>query len=180
MDVQPTFAEMTALMQRAKQGDAAAFESVYSHLYVPVFRYIARRVHDSRDTEDLAQQVFLKLLASRTPFTETASGPLAYLFTIARTTVIDYWKQRGRAATSIEQEQLEQISDAPHDPHVTSDIAAALHILAADQRSVIELKFFHGFTTSEIAARLNKSEAAIRQIQCRALRMMREHISVHV
>lgn len=179
MDEPPKLAEMTILMQRAKNGDAAAYEILYSQFYLPVFRYIARRVSDRADSEDLAQQVFVKLLSSRTSFTETASGPLAYLFTIARTTVIDYWKKQGRH-TAVEQGQLEQIPNSAYDPHVTSDISYALHKLAPDQREVIELKFMNGFTTSEIAHRLNKSEVAIRQIQCRALKTMRDHISVRV
>lgn len=172
-------AEISALVQRAKAGNADAFESVYSQLYLPVFRYIARRVTDRRDTEDLVQQVFLKLLTSRTTFTETASGPLAYLFTVARTTVIDYWKKQGRVIT-LDDDMLENISETKIDSHVTSDIATALQQVAADGRAVIELKFVYGFSTSEIARRLNKSEAAIRQIQCRALSALRTHLSERI
>lgn len=167
-----------ALIERltaAKAGDKAAFADVYTSLFVPVYRYILRRVGNRSDAEDLAQTVFVRLYTSASPFTAEGKSPLNYLFTIARNLLVDHWKKYSSSPSqSLDAEMMEAGGDAhSHKLEDELTIAAALEKLAGDERVVVQEKFFNGLSTAEIAARLGKSEAAVRQIQCRALRALR-------
>jgi len=50
------------LVQEARSGDAWAFGLLFDHYHLPVYRYIASRVHRPSDAEDLTQLVFVKAL----------------------------------------------------------------------------------------------------------------------
>lgn len=176
----PTTDALIQLMIKAKAGDKNAFEALYTHCFLPVYRYIIRRVHHKTDAEDLAQAVFLNVYSSATPFQNNNTTPLAYLFTIARHKIIDFWKKTNQAITvplggdESEEKIVEETAEAVEKQVI---IKAALKILPDEQRLVLENKFFAGLTTTEIAHQLQKSEMAVRQIQCRALRTLRAELA---
>lgn len=172
--------EPIQLMIRAKQGDQSAFNELHARYFFPVMRFFAKRVKGQEDAEDLAQTVFLKLYTSSAPFRDQAISPLAYLMTMARHTLVDYWRRRqpelvDSSVISEEEPMLAKrfLEDAMSARQL---LAKAFVDLSPDERAVLQHKFFSGESTSEIAERLAKTEAAIRQIQCRALRKLRDLI----
>ncbi len=179
MDV-GTPAALVELMTKAKAGDKEAFSALYHHSFVPVYRYLFKRVHEPSVAEDLAQSVFVKVYTSTTAFTAKASSPLAYLFTVAKHALIDYWKKQNRTTTlALESdEMMEKIAiDSRVETNNRLAVFSALNTLPSEQKQVLELKFWQGLGTHEIAVKLNKTEMAIRQIQCRALRALRAQLS---
>lgn len=163
------------LILRAKSGDREAFGQLYSQFYVPVFRYIYLRVSDKKEAEDLTQEVFLKTYRSIDRYRDTGSDPLAYFFTVARNSVIDFYRKKKE--TSLEgNEEVLQIPDFKNDPEeefskseTKEKIMKAISHLSDEQKEVVILKFINDLPNSEIAQLLNKNEPAIRQIQHRAL-----------
>lgn len=173
-----TTLELIELMRRAKAGDKTAFEAVYASCYRPVFHYLLRRIRNSKDAEDLAQQVFLRLYTSATTFADQTISPLAYLFTAARNTLLTFVGRENRFQYQ-ELEGADEIvepGDIEHHVEQIDLVKRAMAILPDEQRQVIDYKFTLGLTTQEIAMRLGKTEAAIRQMQCRALRRMRNFL----
>ncbi|MSU75327.1 MAG: sigma-70 family RNA polymerase sigma factor [Candidatus Magasanikbacteria bacterium] len=173
----PTTAE--ALIERmtaAKAGDKEAFADVYTSLFVPVYRYILRRVGSRSDAEDLSQTVFMRLYTSASPFTAEGKSPLHYLFTMAHNILVDHWKKHGSAPSQSFDAEMIESADNAHSHKLEDEltIAAALEKLTGDEHVVIQEKFFTGLSTKEIAGHLGKSEVAVRQIQCRALKTLRE------
>ena len=53
-----------SLVQRAKQGDQKAFARLYEENFDRVYRYVALRIGDKIEAEDMTQQVFVKALQS--------------------------------------------------------------------------------------------------------------------
>lgn len=167
------------LLQRAKQGDTTSFEKVYQHLFLPTYRYILRRVQNKNIAEDLTQTVFLKVFTSQSEVT-AQSSPLAYFFTVARNSVIDYWRKNAREHsfsiplteeipsndTSLEEKER-------HD-HILKGLAHLEHI----PQTILKLKFFEGYSTEEIASKLHLSVANVRQIQCRSLKKLRDLVNI--
>ena len=171
------------LMRRAKKGDVEAFGTLYSFYFTTIFRYIFFRVQNKNTAEDLTQDVFLKVYNSISQFREMAQPPIAYFFTVARNSVIDYWKKKKEVLF----ENPEIIADkAPFLPESALEIFEkkeasfaiyqAMARLTDEQREIITLKFINELSNKEVSALLGKSEEAIRQLQCRALKVLRQEL----
>lgn len=174
------------LMRLAKEGDAEAFAKIYEAYFVPVFRYIYLRIKERQDAEDLAQTVFLKVYQSVSRFEEQNRSPLAYFFTVARNTVIDHWrKKKAVLLENPEKEVAEtpQVAENPEDIVQKNEIAntlqQAIQELTEEQQSVIILKFINELPNKEISSVMQKSEEAIRQLQCRAIKALRQYFQKH-
>lgn len=171
------------LISKAKDGDAGAFSSVYEQCFVPVFRYIYLRVKNKTEAEDLAQTVFLKAYQSLPKFEEQGRPFLAYLFTIARNAVIDFWRVNKRTVVDDPDHALRIIPDPKADPtgrlddkHDAELVKQAIKSLTPDQQEVLSLKFMGELTYAEISKIIGKSEEAVRQLQCRGLKALRQHL----
>ena len=101
-DCSPSSCSSTALA--FKQGDPAALSAVYQQHRAEVLRLVkfgcgGRRVPQA-DREDVAQVVFLHLFSETARRAYDPSRPLgAYIRTIARNTVLDYWRRLFRRPT---------------------------------------------------------------------------------
>lgn len=170
------------LMRLAKNGDIEAFSRLYELYFTPISRYIYFRVQDEMETEDLTQMVFFKIYSSIERFEDRNKSPLAYFFTVARNIVIDYWRKKKNVALNNSEKLIAGLKDAKKDPQKLMEekeqkkaVNQAIQHLTEVQREVIILKFIQGFSNKEISKILEKTEDAIRQIQCRALKTLREY-----
>lgn len=169
------------LIRRAKDGDTEAFGLLYTIYFTPVFRYIYSRVKDKETTNDLTQTVFLKVFQSLERYQEKNKSPLAYFFTVARNTVISYWRKKKEVLINDSERPLEVSAvDNPSKWAEKTDISKILYRaigqLTYTEQEVIIFKFIDDLSTREIAKILGKTEGAIRQIQCRALKKLREYL----
>jgi len=180
MDDDSSKKDPVVLMRQAKDGDADAFSRLYELYFTPVFRYIYLRVRNKDETDDLIQTVFLKVFQSIGRWQEK-KPPLAYFFTIARNTVIDYWRKKKEIKIDDPEKIFNQIPDDAATPQellekadVAKIVRCAIQSLIGEQQDVIILKFINDLPNKEIAELLGKTEGAIRQLQCRALKALRE------
>lgn len=169
------------LIQLAKSGDTEAFGRLYELYFAPVFRYIYFRVKNKEEANDLVQTVFLKVFHSLSNFREQNKSPLAYFFTVARNAVIDRWRAKKEVLLDDPESVLGQIPDKANSPlelvekeETSQVVRRAIKQLADDQQEVIVLKFINEMPNKEIASLLGKTEEAVRQLQCRALRALRQ------
>jgi RNA polymerase sigma-70 factor (ECF subfamily) len=172
------------LMEEAKRGDAEAFGRVYELYFTPVFRYIFLRIKNKEESENITQEVFLKVFKVIDRFEERGKSPLNLFFTVARNTLIDFWQKKKDLLIEDLGQNFSELNnlylDAERNTEIgllNEEIHKALGMLVGEQKDVIELKFFAGLKTKEIAELLNKREEAIRQIQCRALKILKEYFN---
>ncbi len=165
------------LIRRAKAGDEAAFAELYDRHHSAVYRYIFFRVGSEAAAEDLAAEVFVRLVEKIDQFTYRGRPLLAWLYTIARHLVADHHRRVGRATMVPLDEGLMADSIDPEDAaSVTLSqrrLAAALQELTEDQRQVVVLKFFEGLDNQTVAMVVDKSVGAVKSLQHRGLDALR-------
>jgi RNA polymerase sigma-70 factor, ECF subfamily len=170
------------LVQEARAGDAWAFGLLFDHYHLPVYRYIASRVHRPSDAEDLTQLVFVKALEALPRYQARGIPFGGWLFRLARNCVIDHVRTRhdhldldtasgqaGREAGPDEVTVARQELD---------EVAVALAALTDEQRDAIALRFFAGLSAREAAAVMGKQEGTIRGLQFRAIAALRRQLRI--
>lgn len=165
------------LIISAKEGDAAAFESVYTLLYTPLYRYTLSRCRDTELANDVCQQSFLNFYKALGSY-EPDKSPLAYLFTIAKRLLINHHEKN--AKVSFDEELLEReedvgvdILDETHVKQLAEKINEYLPNLTLDEQEVVRLYFYSELGYKEISEVIGKEEVYIRKIKERALKKLR-------
>jgi len=167
------------LIEQAAQGDAESFARLYDIHVKRVYRYIFYRVSDISVAEDLTQEVFLRGWKALPKFRKVSNKPfVGWLLTIAHNLVIDHYRSR-RMESTLEDDIM--TADTATDPQQMAAVGMeqkrlqeAIRQLRPEQQQVIILRFIEGFEYSEIAALLGKKEGAIRVIQHRALKGLKQ------
>jgi RNA polymerase sigma-70 factor, ECF subfamily len=163
------------LVEQAKSGDAEAFGQLYDAYVDRVYRFIFFRVSDEPAAEDLTSQVFLKAWQNLGRY--RPKGPiLAWLYTIARNTVIDHYRTF-KETVSLDEAGPIAVQDDKLDDRVDfqaemKSLQESLKYLTEEQQEVIILKFIDELDTEKIALTMGKSEGAVRALQMRALQAL--------
>jgi len=168
------------LIDLAKKGNKEAFGILYEIYFVPVFRYIFARVNSREETEDLVQEVFLKVYKNIKEIEVKENSPLNYFFTVAKNSVIDYWRRKKEVLTEKEMNlsnyQKPEFVEKIEQKEMEEIIKELVKELTPDQQEVIVLRFINEMSNKEIAKLLGKTEEAVRQLQSRALKSLREKL----
>ncbi|MDQ7029795.1 MAG: RNA polymerase sigma factor [Ardenticatenia bacterium] len=166
------------LVRRAQQGDAQAFGALYDQHVDRVYAYIAHRVGNRADAEDLTQEVFLRALASLSRFRWRGSL-LPWLLTIARNLVTDHQRRRRRegawpaAPLTAPAEDPVELAERRRQRERLRAAAAELTEL---QQQVIALRFAAGLSIAETARVMGRSENAVKNLQHKAIAALRRRL----
>ena len=168
-------ADERRLVEQAKAGDARAFGRLYDACVDRVYRFVFFRVNDVQTAEDLTSLVFLKAWENLHRY--QPRGPfLAWLYSIARNTVIDHYRTHKQTVSLDDAAPLPAPNAKPDDVvdlHFEMKmLRAAMQHLTTEQREVLTLKFIAEYDTAQIAQHMGKSEGAIRALQMRALQAL--------
>ena len=85
-----------SLVQRAQGRDPEAFAKLYEEYFDKIYRYIALKIGDRTEAEDMTQQVFLKALKSISSYKRTEVPFSAWLYRIAHNLTVDHFRKSGR------------------------------------------------------------------------------------
>lgn len=169
------------LLVEAAQRDPAKFDALYELHFERVYCYLVSRVRDRTIAEDLTSEVFHKALANLANYQWRGAPFSAWLFRIASNALADQYKRASREPkTSADppdeasQPGLSSLELEAIDYHF--QLFRLVDQLPAAQRRVIHERFVEQRTISEIAARLKKTQGAIKQLQFRALQTLRSQM----
>lgn len=177
-----------ALLESAVRFDERALGELYDRYEARIYSYIYRRTGNESLAEDLTAQVFLKMLEAIRSGKAWHSSFSGWLYRIAHNAVIDYYRQRDRQQqVALEDTLTTTASD--HNPVVMAEVSldadrlrAAIGRLTGEQAEVITLRFLEGYSISEVAEMLDKTEGSIKALQYRAvttLRQLLQHEGFH-
>ncbi len=167
------------LIALAQSGDASALGELYDRHHEHIFRYLWSRLGDQQTAEDLTGDVFLRMMTALPKYRPGKASLRAWLYQIARNLLIDHFRKRGNRVNDPLSVMAGQETDQ-YDPSPQADDALtirrleeALKVLEQGQREVVILRFVVGLPLREVAASLNKTEAAVKALQHRGLAALR-------
>jgi RNA polymerase sigma-70 factor, ECF subfamily len=146
----------SALMLRYRDGDVAAFETLYRRHKDPLFRYVLRLCRQQAAAEDVFQEVWGKIIKSRGNYRPTAKFT-TFLYHVAHNCFIDYVRRNKRHGNTadIEPDTQPDRTDCP-EMQVERSLARrrldeALLTLPDEQRDVFLLYEEAGLSLEDIA-----------------------------
>jgi RNA polymerase sigma-70 factor (ECF subfamily) len=153
-------ADDAALMLRYRNGDVRAFEILYARHKGPLYRYLQRTCKSTEAANDLFQEVWGKLIASRERY-EVRAQFTTFLYRIAHNCAMDHFRRAARVherSTQDVDDLAEELPGRDHDrpDSVTSevqlraDFRRALDALPPEQRDVFVLFEESGLSLEEI------------------------------
>jgi RNA polymerase sigma-70 factor (ECF subfamily) len=170
------------LVHKVTKGDSEAFGRIYEIYIDKIYRFIFFKVSSKEIAEDLASQVFYKLLMlMRQPETRIENLQ-AFLYQIARNLVIDYYRQNNKnvdleddliGADLSSQETILTNIDFKAD---LEKVRQALEGIKEEYRDIIIWYYLEGFQAQEIAVFLDKTQGAVRVLICRALSQLKNKL----
>src|SRR5438105_4870380 len=143
-----------------------------------IYRFIYAKVGNREAAEDLTSEVFLK--ATRWLAQDRSADSIrAWLYTVARGTIADYWRAQSRQPT-VPLEDPDAVlycgTEGPEELRRTRERAwQILEALPEREREVLRLRFLHGYTAVEIGQALGLTPGKVRVLQLRALRRAAAH-----
>lgn len=165
------------LIKQAKLGDRDAFGKLYQKYLDKLYRYIYFRVgQDTHMAEDMTQSVFTKAWEKLKSF--TGGSFQAWLYTIARNAVIDYYRS-ARATVALEETIIDD-TQMPEESVMQrmqlEKVKRAFGYLTSEQQDVVTMRFINDMSHKEIAQVLGKKEDAVRALQYRALKELKKYV----
>jgi RNA polymerase sigma-70 factor (ECF subfamily) len=169
------------LIARAKRGDEAAIGQLYRQYAPGIYGYIASRVGDPALAEDLTSEAFLCALEGLPRFEYRGISISAWLYRIAHDRMVDHFRRQARRPTVPLDDSASPVHDELDrevDAHLRLEqLNRAIERLTAEQHQVVLLRFVAGLKLSEIAYVMDKSTAAVKMLQLRALTRLREWVA---
>jgi RNA polymerase sigma factor (sigma-70 family) len=150
-----------ALLNAIASGAVWAMDSLYQRYSRILYSLAYRMVADHQVAEDLLQDAFLAVWRRATTYSPQSGAVRNWLISIMHHRTIDYLRRVHRRST-IQEAPLEELElnesiaypdawDAVWQSMKSSHVRAALMQIPTEQRLVIELAYFQGWTHSEIA-----------------------------
>jgi RNA polymerase sigma-70 factor (ECF subfamily) len=168
-------AKIDTVLQRAQRLEAAAWSEIYGQFYPRIYAFLLTRIHDAMLAEDLAADVFVNALRGIGSYEDRGLGLTAWLFRIANNRLKDYYRRQAvRPQVDLEtiEETLGVRGDVPLPAEM--DLRKALQQLKPEQQQILRLRFTEGLTSVQVAHVLDKTEAAVKIAQHRALKVLRQ------
>lgn len=165
------------LIEQTKAGDKQAMSTLYEAYAQHIFQYISYRVESETTAEDLTADVFVRMIQGLPNYTYTGAPLGAWLFRIASNRVADYYRKTHQAPIFFDLD--DDILDARDDlgdllirKEEYLQLRHALATLADHYQDILILRFMQNLSHAEVAEIMEKSEAAVRIMQYRALKAL--------
>ena len=168
------------LLQAWRDGDKQSGDQLFDAHFGSVHRFFLNKV-DQATAEDLTQATFMGCVQGRDRFASQSSFR-TYLFSIARNQIFMHFRKRGRQDNLIEFKSV-SVADLGASPKTLTEakeeqllLLRALRKLPVDFQIAVELYYWEGLSTAELAEVLEVPAGTVRSRLARA----REHLAKHI
>ena len=177
------------LMLRVREGDDTSFGLLLDRHRAPVVHFLYRMVQNDAVSEELAQEVFLRVYRSRATYAPTAKFT-TWLFRIATHLALNWIRdgKKEKGQESLDEELLDGVQRqvAADQPTVEQsmvyevklrEVRQAIGMLPEKQRAAVMMHKYEELEYSQIAKALNCSESAVKSLLFRAYETLRARLA---
>jgi RNA polymerase sigma-70 factor, ECF subfamily len=165
-------------IEAAQAGDLEAIGSLYDSHINQVYRYALARLGNVHDAEDVAEEIFIKMLNGLPNYQWRKVPFAAWLMRIAHNEVVSFTRRNGRRVTDAElpEDLLDRGSNDPAESAerqmALEDLREAVKLLPEAQREVIILRFASGLSIADTARALGKQENNVKVLQHKGMQRL--------
>src|SRR5919206_4230632 len=102
------------LMLAYRDGNAAAFETLYARHRARLYRFVLRSVKSRALGEELFQEIWIRVIEARSRYAPQARFT-TWLYTIAHNHLVDHWRKRGLTLVALEDDDPQGTAPDPAD-----------------------------------------------------------------
>lgn len=169
--------EAERLLVEASQREPRHFARLYERYFDRVYAFALTRTRDRAEAEDVTAATFERAFQNLSRFRWVSVPFSAWLFRIAANAATDLRRQHSHEA-ALDREPVDEGSECWEHRFIEVEERAQLfglvHRLPRDQQRVLFRRFGRDQSLREVARAMKKSEGAIKQLQVRAIRRLRE------
>ncbi len=163
--------------------DPEAYATLYDWYVKHIYRFVLFKVGHREDAEDLTAAVFLKVWKHLIDSEEPVRNFRAFIYQLARTTVIDFYRSRNIQESLFFSGEAEDLQSPFLDPlkqlvagEGVKELLGALSSLNEVYREALILRHIDGLSTGEMAQVLKKSPIATRVLIHRAMQALKKEV----
>jgi len=174
--------DIKTLVKSLGKGDEIAFTQLYKLFEARIYRYVVSSVKSPELSDDITQEVFVKLWESREALDPEQSFQ-AFLFTIARNQILNLFRKLKTDETlraqifSFAQRQSNYTEEIINFNETEDLIQLALDKLPPRQRQIFELCKIKGLSHQEVADQLAISEGTVNVQLVKSVKFLRKFLS---
>jgi RNA polymerase sigma-70 factor (ECF subfamily) len=157
------------LFSRFMEGDDTAFMELFDRHTHKLYMYCLKFIGDRRQTEDMVQDLWEKVIKLRSEGRGTLDNPIGFLIRMARNLCLNHIRDRKQMASLQDLSEREHPASSQRElTHNEELVVAALAHLPEAQREVLVLNAYSGYRFDEIAEMLGEPVGAVRTRAWRA------------
>ena len=170
------------IIKKCQSGNTGEFSILYDVYIEKIYKYIYYKTGHKETAEDLTSKTFFKALRSIDKF-EANESFSAWLYTIARNNVIDYYRAK---KLDIDIDDIWDLSDdddliqSIDDKNKILEIKKYLSNLKKEQREIVILRVWQQMSYKEIAEFVGKSEDACKVTYFRVIKKLKDEMPLIV
>ncbi len=161
-------------IKKAKSGDAEAFADLYRSIYADLYRFALYTLKNPTDAEDAVSETVMDAFTSIHKLRSEASFK-TWIFQIlsikCKRRFLEYKNFVNELTTDIPDKEIS------HDLAADIDLRNCFFRLKDDERLIISMHIFAGYTSREIAKVLHMNANTVRSKESRALKKLSEQLS---
>ena len=176
---QPTDHRENEMKECLLNNDQRLFSKLYDNYSAALFSLILKWVKDTEAAENLLQDVFIKAWRSRDLYDSSKGKIFTWLYNITRNICIDYLRSKAykKSKVSVLSDNISGLFPAAaNSDSMTPDtigLRKLVNTLRHEEKEVIELMYFKGFTQKEIAMLMNTPLGTVKTRMSRAIKNLR-------
>ena len=173
------------IIKKCQQGDLEKFAQLYDLYVEKIFRFVFYKTQHKETAEDIVSETFIKALKGIGNFRGNLGTFQAWLFKIARNSVVDYYRAKKNSPTK----DIEEVWDLGENNSILETLTMKQEAkkvvqyfknLSPIQREILILRVWEEMPYNQIAEIVNKDKNNCKVIFARTIKKLKEEAPLFI